>query len=270
MLEPNPFAVLGLAPNAGAAAAAQRYRRLAKLYHPDAANGGNVERFLEIQKAYDALRRRFEARSPSHRRERTAPYARTQAPQSGQTQETEADSAGETSGGIERYRLRIDLELASEGGTRMIRLRDGRRASLRIPKGAKAGTVMRLRPAETAGHQVRAEAQLTLEIKPHTEFRRHGDDIHAELRLPWITALLGGQITAQTVRGRVRVTVPAGARSGMILRLSGAGFAGQGAHCARIRVDAPEWVRAAMRAASQIAPAFAPERYAALADLRRR
>jgi DnaJ-class molecular chaperone len=55
----NPFAVLGLAPNATTAEIKRAYLRLARERHPDHdLTPGAHERFIELQSAYDALKER--------------------------------------------------------------------------------------------------------------------------------------------------------------------------------------------------------------------
>jgi hypothetical protein len=53
----DPFAVLGVAPNASAEEVAAAYRNLAKRWHPDRADGPHAaRRMAEINAAYDLLR----------------------------------------------------------------------------------------------------------------------------------------------------------------------------------------------------------------------
>jgi hypothetical protein len=52
----DPFAVLGVAPDASAEEVAAAYRRLAKRWHPDRAGGHAAARMAEINAAYDLLR----------------------------------------------------------------------------------------------------------------------------------------------------------------------------------------------------------------------
>jgi hypothetical protein len=53
----DPFAVLGVAPNASAEEVAAAYRSLAKRWHPDRADGPHAaRRMAEINAAYDLLR----------------------------------------------------------------------------------------------------------------------------------------------------------------------------------------------------------------------
>jgi DnaJ domain len=52
----DPFAVLGVAPDASAEEVAAAYRGLAKRWHPDHAGSDGAERMAEINAAYDLLR----------------------------------------------------------------------------------------------------------------------------------------------------------------------------------------------------------------------
>jgi hypothetical protein len=55
----DPYRVLGVPHGASQAVVLEAYRRLSKLHHPDR-EGGSVERFMELQRAYEALRARPE------------------------------------------------------------------------------------------------------------------------------------------------------------------------------------------------------------------
>jgi hypothetical protein len=52
----DPFAVLGVAPDASAEEVAAAYRRLAKQWHPDRAGNDGAARMADINAAYDLLR----------------------------------------------------------------------------------------------------------------------------------------------------------------------------------------------------------------------
>lgn len=53
MHDPQLLALMGLPPHAGLAEIKQRFRALAKRYHPDA--GGDAEQFMALMKVYEQL-----------------------------------------------------------------------------------------------------------------------------------------------------------------------------------------------------------------------
>lgn len=59
----KPHEVLGVAPDATFDAARAAYKRLAMKYHPDRP-GGSIEKFQEVQTAFDALRAKHAAVGP--------------------------------------------------------------------------------------------------------------------------------------------------------------------------------------------------------------
>ena len=61
-------------------------------------------------------------------------------------------------------------------------------------------------------------------IKPHPYFKRDGNDIHLEVPLDFIDAILGTQIEVPTVYGNVMLNVPAGTQPGQILRMKNQGI----------------------------------------------
>ena len=60
-------------------------------------------------------------------------------------------------------------------------------------------------------------------VKPHSFFKREGNDIHIELPLGFVDAALGTKINIPTVYGEVELIVPAGTQPGQILKLKGQG-----------------------------------------------
>lgn len=62
---------------------------------------------------------------------------------------------------------------------------------------------------------------------PNPDFERDGDDILVTLPITIDEAILGGKVPVRTVSGTVKVSVPAGASSGQVLRLKGRGVKGR-------------------------------------------
>ena len=45
-------------------------------------------------------------------------------------------------------------------------------------------------------------------VKPHSKFERHKDNIYSEEKVSYVTAVLGGEITVDTIEGKGVITVP--------------------------------------------------------------
>ena len=60
-------------------------------------------------------------------------------------------------------------------------------------------------------------------IKGHDNFKRDGNDIHIEIPLDFVDAILGANIDVPTVYGDFSLSVPAGTQPGQILRMKGQG-----------------------------------------------
>ena len=61
-------------------------------------------------------------------------------------------------------------------------------------------------------------------IKPHPNFTRDGNDIHINVPLDFVDAVLGTDIDAPAVYGEVTLNIPAGTQPGQILRMKGQGI----------------------------------------------
>lgn len=61
-------------------------------------------------------------------------------------------------------------------------------------------------------------------IKPHPYFKRDGNDIHIEIPIDYVDAVLGTKITVPTVYDEVEMNIPAGIQPDQVLRLKGKGI----------------------------------------------
>lgn len=116
-----------------------------------------------------------------------------------------------------------------------------RSVSIKVPEGSGDGTTLRLRGLGGAGRRSGAPGDLfvSLRVRPDSVFRRVGDVVHSDVRVPVHVAVLGGGVRVPTLRGAVQLTVPAGTSSGSALRMKGQGIRG-GDHVAHILIDVPE------------------------------
>ena len=127
-----------------------------------------------------------------------------------------------------RFQLQVDFMTAARGGKTRITLPEGGDLEVTIPKGAHDGQTIRLKGkgGPGMGKGTPGDAYLTLDVLPHPEFAREGDDIFVTLPISLDEAVLGGKIAAPTIDGPVNLTIPKGATSGQKLRLRGRGVNG--------------------------------------------
>ena len=118
----------------------------------------------------------------------------------------------------------ISLTEAYQGTTRRIEL-DGRRLEVKIPPGAKTGTKVRVANAVPTGIPgQKGDLYLLIEVARDPRFEVKGNDLHTEVTIDLYTAVLGGEVTVQTLAGEVVLTIPAGIQPGQSIRLAGRGI----------------------------------------------
>jgi DnaJ-class molecular chaperone len=115
-----------------------------------------------------------------------------------------------------------------------------------IPAGVRDGSTVRLAGQGGSGSNGGEPGDLYLHIRvrPHPVFTVKGDDLEVELPVaPW-EAVLGANVEAPTIDGRVDLKVPPGAKSGQRLRLRGQGLnkrkGGRGDEYVRLKVVVPK------------------------------
>jgi len=80
-------------------------------------------------------------------------------------------------------------------------------------------------------------------VVPHPQFKRDGENIRSDVKVPVVTALLGGKVDVPTVNGIVSLTVPAATSSDTTLRIRGQGVpskSGGGDHLVRVVIVVPK------------------------------
>ncbi len=250
----DPYETLGVRRDDSEETIRKAYRKLAKRYHPDLNPGDKqaAERFKAINAANDILSDK-EKRARYDRGEIDAEGHETAAAHAGawrqyagaepygggaghgfsaEDLETLFGHAfGEGLGGGRgrdmHYSLTVSFLEAATGAVRRVTLPDGRTLDVTIPPGVHDGHVLRLRGQGRHGVRGPAgDALVEISVAPHRLFRREGDDIVIDLPITLQEAVLGGTIEVPTIKGRVRLTVPAGSGDGTRLRLKGRGIAG--------------------------------------------
>ncbi|NLE76861.1 MAG: J domain-containing protein [Chloroflexi bacterium] len=124
-----------------------------------------------------------------------------------------------------QHEVEITLREAYQGTERALQL-DGRRLEVKIPRGAKTGTKVRIAGVGGPGVGRGGSGDLFLRVKvlPDSRFERRGDDLHSTVMADLYTAVLGGEVTVPTMEGSVVLRVPAETPNGKVFRLRGKGM----------------------------------------------
>ncbi len=125
------------------------------------------------------------------------------------------------------YEAELQLSLRDAAETHKQVLSVGEQSvRVTIPAGVSDGQRLRLRGygGEAPQGGTRGDLYITFRILPDKVFSRVGNDLHLTVTLPLTTAVLGGEVVIETLKGNVRVKVSAGTQPGSKLRLRGKGF----------------------------------------------
>lgn len=122
-----------------------------------------------------------------------------------------------------------------------------RQLRVHIPAGIADGEVLRMSgEGEAAPRGGRSgDLYLNIRVKPDPRFVRHGFDVHSKADISISTAVLGGEISVDTVDGAVDLKIPAGTQPGSAFRLRGRGIphlrkTGRGDHIVEVMVRIPK------------------------------
>ena len=279
------YEVMGVPRTATTSEIKTAYRKLARTHHPDLQptekRASAAERFKEIGEAYAVLgdadkRRKYDALGEGWKngQDFTPPPGATAtgaAQGGGGTWEDLGDvsdffasmfggrrgPAGTSGGARANVRVAVpgnDIEAEIpvtidemlRGGKRRMSVDGSRSLEVRIPKGVRSGTVLRLAGEGEPGYGEGPPGDLYLHVRPidRPPFRVAGDDLEMDLPLwPW-QAVLGAEVQVPTPDGPVTLKVPAVTQSGRRLRLRGKGLpktdGGRGDLLAVVRIMVPE------------------------------
>jgi DnaJ-class molecular chaperone len=134
-------------------------------------------------------------------------------------------------------KIKIGFLEAARGGKHRVTFSDGRNIDISIPAGIEAGQKLRLKDAKAG------EIYLEIETEPHPLFTRKDKDIHVDIPVTLVEAVLGATITVPTIHGAVALKVPRGSNSGATLRLKGKGITANGTsgdQLVKLRVTLPD------------------------------
>jgi molecular chaperone DnaJ len=125
-------------------------------------------------------------------------------------------------------------------------MQETRDIKVRIPAGVDDGSRLKLRGEGEGGAYGGPPGDLyvMLHVKPHAIFQREGAHILCELPISMVQAALGAQVDVPTLKGVVKMSVPAGTQSGRLFRLKGKGVpdlrtGSRGDQVVRVIVETP-------------------------------
>ncbi len=106
------------------------------------------------------------------------------------------------------------------------RIRESKKLTVKIPAGVDNGDRVRLSGEGEAGVHGGGPGDLYVQInvKKHSIFERHDNDLHCEVPISFIVSALGGSIEVPTLEGRVTLKIPAETQTGKVFRLRSKGM----------------------------------------------
>jgi curved DNA-binding protein len=127
----------------------------------------------------------------------------------------------------EDYNAQLQLNLTDASKTHQQTLKvSGKNIRITIPAGIENGQTIKI-----AGHGGQGinggpngDLYITFSISNHPKFKRSGNDLYATVSLDLYTAVLGGEITTDTLNGKVKLNVKPETQNGSKIKLKGKGF----------------------------------------------
>lgn len=120
--------------------------------------------------------------------------------------------------------ITISLQEAYTGTERIIDL-GGEKIKLKIKPGAYSGLKLLAKgKGEKAQGGKAGNLYITINVSPHPDYERKGNDLYMNMPVDLFTALLGGKMEIQTLSGRINMKIPEGTQNGKQFRLKGKGM----------------------------------------------
>lgn len=251
------YKTLGISQKATPKDIKNAYRKLARKYHPDLnLNDKDAKKnFQEINEANEVLsdpekRRKYDQYGKDWQHAEEFDKAKRDQEQSskfrGQNY-SEAQSGGDFSDFFEymfggtanagrssqvKYRgvdynaeLHLDLIDAYKTHKQMLTV-NGKNIRITIPAGIENGQIIKIsgHGGQGINSGPNGDLYITFSIANHTKFKRLGNNLYTTVDLDLYTAVLGGEITIDTLNGKVKLKVKPETQNGSKIKLKGKGF----------------------------------------------
>ncbi|TVQ66815.1 MAG: J domain-containing protein [Balneolaceae bacterium] len=118
--------------------------------------------------------------------------------------------------------ISVDLKDLFEGTEKQLRV-NGERVKIKIPAGIEDGKRLKLK-GKGEGDISKGDLYLKIRITEPEGVERKGLNIHQTFPLDLYKAVLGGQVTAQTLQGKIKLNIPPETPNGKVFRLAGRGL----------------------------------------------
>jgi len=100
-----------------------------------------------------------------------------------------------------------------------------KRLEVKVPAGVNDGSRVRVAGEGRPGRDGRrGDLYLVISVRPQGRFQRKGDDLHTEVEVPLLDALLGGEVEVPTLKGKAVLKIPSPTQNGRVFRLAGMGM----------------------------------------------
>lgn len=249
------YQILGISKTASADDIRQAYRKLARQYHPDVNpdDKNAEEKFKEVNEAYEVLsdpnnRRKYDQLGQSWRQYQQSGadnFDWSQWSQGGVNLGDLFTGRGDTGDFSDFFEaifgtqtmsrrssrsqdhtqdIEISLEEAYHGTKRILQTSNNRRLEVKIPRGAKTGTKVRIKGEGSQNLGSSGDIYLRVNITPHNRFEVDGEDLNINVPLDLYTALLGGDIEVPTLKGKLKLKIPSETQNGKTFRLRNQGM----------------------------------------------
>jgi curved DNA-binding protein len=253
----NYYSVLGIDKNASPKDVKNAYRKLARKFHPDLhpEDKDAKNKFQQINEANEVLsdpekRKKYDqyGKDWEHAEEyENSRQAQQQYSNSQRTRSTGAQNDGDFSDFFESMfgrasgsgwnrqmkqkgedystELHLDLKEAFETHKRTFTV-NGKNIRITIPAGIENEQTIKISGQGGLGinNGPNGDLYIKFSIANHPDIKRYGNNLYATVELGLYTAILGGELTINTLNGKVKLNVKPETQNGSKVKLKGKGF----------------------------------------------